>query len=126
MGVSEDTGGSWSELLSDEVSPYAGCSSGSPVAPPVSPPVTSPVAPPTSPPVTSPIAPPTSSPVSPPIETGSYPSGFTGLYPTSGCTSFHHCDDGTVVSAPTACPSGLLFDVEKQYCDWANNVNCPL
>merc|ERR1739842_152315 len=97
-----------------------------PVAPPVSPPVTSPVAPPTSPPVTSPIAPPTSPPVSPPIEAGSCPSSFTGLYPTSGCTSFHHCDDGTVVSAPTACPSGLLFDVEKQYCDWANNVNCPL
>merc|ERR1719384_1423268 len=77
--VSEDRNG-WSNTLSQEIFPYAGCSSGTPVAPSITSPVSPPVAPPGPP--STPVAPSITSPVSPPVaspESRFCPSGFTGL-----------------------------------------------
>merc|ERR1712228_383527 len=104
---------------------------GPPVSPPVAPPVSSPVAPPSRPstPIAPPVSPPVAPPVSPPVsnpESRFCPSGFTGLYPSNNCHSFHHCTDGAVSSGSNDCPEGLLFNTSAQYCDWASNVSCPI
>merc|ERR1719203_1690680 len=65
--VSEDMGGSWSELVSDEILPYAGCSSGSPIAPPIESPIAPTIESPVAPPFESPLAPPLATPVAPPV-----------------------------------------------------------
>lgn len=98
-----------------------------------SPPTTpSPVAntpPPTPPPVT-PIAPPTPSPVvttSPPtIKVGpACSSGYFGLLPYDSCKKYFRCDNGDVVQGTLYnCPGGTLFDIDYQYCNWENQVNC--
>merc|ERR1711933_178542 len=64
--VNDDTGGSWSEIVSQEIFPYSGCSNQSPVAQPVTQPVAQPVEQPVSPPVAQPVSPPVEQPVSPP------------------------------------------------------------
>merc|ERR1711897_10879 len=70
--VNDDTGGSWSEIVSQEIFPYSGCSNQSPVAQPVTQPVEEPVSPPVEEPVTQPVSPPITQPVeqpvSPPVE----------------------------------------------------------
>merc|ERR1739845_16220 len=128
--VNDDVGGSWSELVSQEIFPYSGCSNQSPVTQPVSPPVAQPVSPPVTQPVTQPVAQPVSQPiakpVSPPVgeptkapspgEELSCPSGYTGLYPSPGCAGFFHCSGGPVISTEIKCPQGLLFNVDRQYC----------
>merc|ERR1712174_111765 len=128
--VNDDVGGSWSELASQEIVPYSGCSNQSPVTQPISPPFTQPVTQPVSPPVSPPVTQPVSSPVAQPTKAPSpgeelgCPSGYTGLYSSSGCTGYFHCSGGTVISAEIKCPQGLLFNVDRQYCDWDYNVNC--
>merc|ERR1711933_688778 len=95
---------------------------GQPVTQPVSPPVYTHVSPPDTQPVSPPVGQPTKAPS--PREELSCPSGYTGLYPSSGCTGYFHCSGGTVISAEIKCPQGLLFNVDHQYCDWDYNVNC--
>ena len=79
--------------------------------------------PPQSSPVTSPPAP---TPVAgPPTEpTPGCPSGYSGLRPFDDCTKYHHCQNGEVVGNVLSCPGGTLFDVNYQYCNWANLVTC--
>merc|ERR1739848_714827 len=120
------TGGSWSELVSQEIFPHSGCSNRSPVAQPVTQPVSQPVKQPVSPPVSQPVKQPVSPPTKGPSsgEELSCPSGYTGLYPSPDCVGYFHCSEGAVISAEIKCPPDLLFNYVPQYCDWDYNVNC--
>lgn len=40
------------------------------------------------------------------------------------CTAYVHCDGQIVVTSPTKCSSGTLFNNARQYCDWSENVVC--
>lgn len=53
------------------------------------------------------------------------PEHYTGHYPTSDCKSYYWCSDGAVAdSVLYSCNDGLLFDVQKERCDWGTNVDC--
>lgn len=46
-----------------------------------------------------------------------------GQFPDpSDCNKFINCWDGTAFEQ--SCPSGLVFNAEKKYCDYPPNVNC--
>jgi chitinase len=144
--VNDDIGGSWSELVSQEIFPYSGCSDQSPVpqpitqpvSPPVKQPVPQPVKQPTMAPVQQPVSQPVKQPTMAPVQQPvkqptmapspgqelSCPSGYSGLYPSPGCAGFFHCSGGAVISTQIKCPQGLLFNFVRQYCDWDYNVNC--
>src|SRR6056300_159694 len=53
------------------------------------------------------------------------PEHHAGYYPTSDCKSYYWCSDGAVAdSLLYSCDDGLLFDVQKERCDWETNVDC--
>jgi len=88
-------------------------------APPVaSPPTPQPVAS-----TQAPTNPPKESPTEPPLSI-ECPSGFTGLRPSDDCTQYYHCYKGVVMGGLSTCPGGTLFDLERQYCNWENDVTC--
>ncbi len=119
--ATHDTNGAWSRTVSAVTEQRAGCSLGptAPVPPPVSPPTAMPV---TSPPTVAPVATPTESPVSSPTA-NCCPPGHTGYRATTDCTQFVYCRNG-VAESLQSCGSGLLFDNNYQYCNWANQVTC--
>ncbi|GFS17185.1 chitinase-3-like protein 1 [Elysia marginata] len=46
-----------------------------------------------------------------------------GLHPhPTDCSKYYNCHNGNGVA--TACPPGTLFNIDRQYCDWENNVAC--
>lgn len=46
-----------------------------------------------------------------------------GMFPDpKNCSSFYHCDDG--VAYHKACSPPLMFNPEKNTCDWPDNVKC--
>jgi len=111
--------------------------SGGPVSPPATTPINPPVPAPVSTPTRSPTLPnPTKSPTPPPtyanaptkspVQGGICPNEpGLALIPTSGCTGFFYCEDGSLKDAnPTLCPSGLLFDKELRACNWPQLFTC--
>lgn len=51
------------------------------------------------------------------------PNEFFRLNAESDCREVFQCSEFGLI--PLRCPSGLVFDVEKQTCDWRRNVrNC--
>jgi len=125
--AAHDTGGSWSQIVGNEILPYSGCSDESPtISPRPTMPPTFPV--PTFPPTavpTLPPVPPTASPTLSPVQSGTCPPGYSGLIPTSDCKGYYHCLNGSLVTdIPTYCQDGLLFNSVLQVCDWEDNVDC--
>jgi len=51
------------------------------------------------------------------------PFGYTGLLPSSDCSQFFVCSNGLQLGV-IPCPTGTLFDVNTQVCNWASNVVC--
>ena len=52
---------------------------------------------------------------------------YDGYFPNSDCTGYYQCVYTGTASAQQyyyACPSGLLFDVTLNVCNWASQVNC--
>lgn len=46
-----------------------------------------------------------------------------GMFPDpKNCSSFYHCDDS--VAYHKACSPPLMFNPEKNTCDWPDNVKC--
>jgi len=80
--------------------------------------------PPTPTPVPSPTPTPVPNPPTPP--TTDCPSGYSGLRPRDDCTRYYHCQNGVMVGEVLDCPTGTLFDMGLQYCNWANDVTCGL
>jgi len=77
---------------------------------------------PTTTPVTST---PTTTPVSStPTLSLSCPSGYTGLRPYDSCTKYYHCLNGVLLGGLSDCYEGTLFDIDYQYCNWADQVTC--
>jgi hypothetical protein len=74
--------------------------------------------------VPSPTPTPVPNPPTPP--TTDCPSGYNGLRPRDDCTRYYHCQNGVMVGEVLDCHIGTLFDIEKQYCNWANDVTCGL
>merc|ERR1711862_1089844 len=110
--AAHDTSGSWSQIVSDEISPYSGCSDAPTVSKKPTPPTTAPVNPPATP--TLPPAPITASPTKSPVQGVSCPTSYTGLIPANDCTEFYHCADGSLVSeVPIYCPEGLLYKTDE-------------
>jgi len=121
--AAHDTSGSWSQIVSDEISPYSGCSDAPTVSKKPTPPPT--IAPPTTATPTLPPVSPTSSPTQSPVQPGTCPSGYSGLIATSDCKGYYHCLNGSLITdAPTMCQAGLLFNQSIQSCDWDYNVVC--
>ena len=124
--AAHDTGGSWSQIVSNEILPYSGCSDNSPISPsPTTPPTTpAPTFPLTAAPTLPPV-PTTSSPTQSPVQPGMCPSGYSGMIATIDCKGFYHCQNGSLISnTPTMCQAGLLFSETLQVCDWSYNVVC--
>merc|ERR1712194_334306 len=122
--ATHDTGGSWSQIVSNEILPYSGCSDGSPTVSPTSPTTSAPTFPSTTAPTLPPV-PPTAFPTKSPVQAGMCPSGYSGMIATVDCKGFYHCQNGSLISStPTMCQTGLLFNQEVQVCDWASNVVC--
>jgi len=47
-----------------------------------------------------------------------------GIYPADGeCNAFYQCAHGHQYENQY-CPEGLLYNAEKSYCDWPENVDC--
>jgi hypothetical protein len=55
-------------------------------------------------------------------------SNGDGFYSTPGCTGYYRCvysgTSNELVTAVNLCPTGQLFDVSLNVCNWASNVNC--
>lgn len=79
----------------------------------------------TPPPTKAPSPPTTSSPESRSSDPNC-PTGYSGIRPYDSCTKYHHCQNGLVDGPVHGCPSGTLFDSDKQYCNWENLVTCNL
>ena len=111
--AAHDTGGSWSQIVGDEILPYSGCSGNSPVSPR---PTMAPIVAPTSAPI-SPTLPPvslTSAPTSSPVQGVVCPPQYTGLVPANDCTEFYQCVDGALISnIPIYCQEGLLYKTDE-------------
>lgn len=74
-------------------------------------------------PTLSPTVKPTGSPtVRPPCGVGC-PTGSNSLLPIAGCLGFYYCVSGAA-SGVIPCPTGTLFDVGIQACNWASSVTC--
>jgi len=46
------------------------------------------------------------------------------LQAINDCLSFVRCNGNNVISEPTSCSSGTLFNNDRQFCDWPSNVDC--
>ncbi|KAL7532301.1 hypothetical protein ACHAXR_004552 [Thalassiosira sp. AJA248-18] len=53
-------------------------------------------------------------------------NGYTGneVIPGTGCIYYHECWEGEARSR-NGCGAPLVFNVERDYCDFASNVDCP-
>ena len=60
----------------------------------------------------------------PPQGPMSCPQGYTGLRPADTCTKFYHCVNGVITGDKISCPPDTLFDVNYNFCNWANQVTC--
>ena len=51
---------------------------------------------------------------------------LTGQYfqAVDSCSAYVRCDGQTVLGSPISCSSGVLFNNERQYCDWPHNFKC--
>ena len=87
-----------------------------------------PTAPRTSKPTALPSSPPTEAAV--PVTTTSSssvcPDGITGLYPSSGCKGFYHCQNGMPLGGVSLCGTGTLFDANIQNCNYHYAVTCTV
>jgi len=52
------------------------------------------------------------------------PSGYTGIRPHDFCTKYFHCVNGGVVGSLKNCTPDTLFDIDLQYCNYADQVTC--
>jgi len=70
------------------------------------------------------LAPPGSAP--PASATGTCTLQGTGTYlqAVNDCSAYMRCDGNNVLSGPTSCSSGTLFNNDRQFCDWPSNVDC--
>ena len=111
--AAHDTGGSWSQIVGNEILPYSGCSDNSPVSPrPTMAPTVAQTSAPISP--TSPPVPLTSAPTNSPVQGVACPPEYTGLIPANDCTEFYQCVDGSLVSnIPIYCEEGLLYKTDE-------------
>ena len=46
------------------------------------------------------------------------------IIPSADCKTYRICDGNLNLTPSQACADGTLFSVEKNYCDWAPNVEC--
>jgi len=79
---------------------------------------------PTSAPTQSPVSPSSAPSVSPSSPECSLHEDGKYLQAVNLCTAYVHCDGQIVVTSPTNCSSGTLFNNARQYCDWPEHVAC--